>query len=85
MSEKQQQIYYLLAYDANAGKWMNADHVFGFLTEGKTVYQADGPGEEGEWVPLDHHVPNLVDLDQENIQVLTKFLQEQNNTPTESD
>jgi len=77
-NEKQQQIYYLLAYDVNAGKWMNADHVFGFLTEGKTVYQADGPSEPGEWIVLDEHVPNLVEQDYENTQVLSRFLKEQN-------
>ena len=84
MSEKQQQIYYLLAYDVAEGKWMNGDHIFGLLTEGKTVYQADSPGAEGEWIPLDNHVPELIDIDSENIQVLTRFLRDQNNRIDES-
>ena len=78
MSEKQHQIYYLLAYDVAEGKWMNADHIFGVLTEGKTVYQADGPSEEGEWIPLDAHVPELLEVDADNIQTLTTFLREAN-------
>ena len=85
MSEKQQHIYYLLAYDVAEGKWMNGDHIFGLLTEGKTVYQADSPSAEGEWIPLDTHVPELIDIDFENIQVLTKFLQEQNSKTDETD
>ena len=79
MADKQQQIYYLLAYDVNEGKWMNADHIFGFLTEGKPVYESDGPGEEGKWIPLDAHVPELVDIDADNVQVLTEFLKKANN------
>ena len=63
---------------------MNADHVFGPLTDGRTVYEADGPGEEGQWIALDAHVPELVDLDHDNVQVLTKFLREQNNIVDES-
>jgi hypothetical protein len=78
MAEKQQQIYYLLAYDMNEGKWMNADHIFGVLTEGKTVYESDGPGEEGKWIPLDAHVPALLDQDSDNIAVLSKFLRDAN-------
>ena len=84
MSEKQQQIYYLLAYDVAEGKWMSGDHIFGLLTEGKTVYQSDSPSEEGEWIPLDAHVPELIDIDSENIQVLSNFLREQNNIVDES-
>jgi len=82
--EKFQQIYYLLAYDVNAGKWMNADHVLGFLTNGLQVYQADGPGEAGEWIALDAHVPELVDQDFENTQVLSRFLKEQNGLTEEN-
>jgi hypothetical protein len=78
MSEKQQQIYYMLAYDVNAGKWMNADHIFGVFTDGKTVYEADDPGAEGKWIPLDAHVPELLDQDSDNIAVLSAFLRQAN-------
>jgi len=84
MADKQQQIYYLLAYDVGEGKWMNGDHIFGLLTEGKTVYQADSPNDEGEWIPLDERVPELLEQDYENIQVLSRFLKEQNGLTEEN-
>ena len=84
MSEKQEKIYYLLAYDVAEGKWMNGDHIFGLLTEGKPVYQADSPTAEGKWIPLDEHVPHLQEIDSENIRSLSKFLQDHNNRIDES-
>ena len=76
--EKYRQIYYLIAYDMNEGKWMNADHIFGVLTDGKPVYEADGPSEEGRWLPLDEHLPELLEQDSENLQVMSKFLRDVN-------
>jgi len=80
-NNKTRQIYYMLAYDVDAGKWMNADHMFGPLTDGGNMYEADAPGEEGEWKTIDPTMPELEELDYDNIQVLSKFLREQNGIP----
>lgn len=79
--DKAQQIFYLIAYDVNAGKWMNADHVLGAINEGNNLYEAPELGEEGEWKTIDEFMPELQELDHVNIQVLSKFLREQNNLP----
>lgn len=76
--EKTRQIYYLIAYDVNESKWMNADHVLGAINDGNNLYESDGPGEEGEWKTIDGFMPELQELDHENIQVLSKFLREHN-------
>jgi len=82
--EKTRQIYYLIAYDVAEGKWMNADHVLGAINDGHNLYEADGPSEEGEWKTIDGFMPELQELDHENIQVLSKFLREHNNLPDPS-
>lgn len=82
--DKVRQIYYLIAYDVNAGKWMNADHVLGAINQGANLYEADEVGEEGEWKTIDAFMPELQELDSDNIKVLSKFLREQNGLPDPS-
>jgi hypothetical protein len=70
-----QQIYYLIAYDVDSGKWINADHVLGLLTEGP-LYDAEKDDESGKWSQLED--PKLIDQDFENTELLTKFLRQVN-------
>lgn len=70
-----QQIYYLIAYDVDSGKWMNADHTLGSLVEGP-LYETKALGENGEWSQLKE--PELIDQDFDNTGVLTEFLRQVN-------
>jgi hypothetical protein len=69
------QIYYLLAYDFDAKRWTNADHVLGLLTEGP-LYTAEQDDEAGEWSQIED--PELIDLDFDNAELIGKFLKQAN-------
>lgn len=70
-----QQIYYLIAYDVDSGRWMNADHVLSSLVEGP-VFSAETVEEPGEWLQLKD--PRLIDQDFDNTETLSKFLKQAN-------
>lgn len=71
-----QQIYYLLAYDIDSGKWFNADHVLGVLTEDGPLYTAEADDIKGKWSQITD--PKLIDKDFDNTELLSSFLKQAN-------
>lgn len=72
---RSEEIYYLLAYDIQTGKWTAADEVLSILTENQgEVYVTTAEG--GTWRPLEDGIEK--DMDFDNTELLTKFLRENN-------
>jgi hypothetical protein len=71
-----QQIYYLIAYDVDSGKWINADHVLGLLTQEGPLYSAESDEKAGSWAQIED--PGLIDQDFENTQLIGDFLRQVN-------
>jgi hypothetical protein len=69
------QIYYLIAYDLDSKRWINADHAFGLLVEGP-LYDAENDDEAGKWSQIED--PELIDLDFDNAELIGKFLKQAN-------
>lgn len=73
----QTEIYYLLCYDVNEKKWYSADFMLGNLTQNKGQV-LEGDGAEGTFRPLQEGME--ADIDFDNTEALTRFIQEQNSS-----
>ena len=65
------EIYYMLAYDPDAKKWMAADAMLQQLNNGSGQV-LEGDGFEGKWRELEDGLEKDVDYD--NVQALSDFL-----------
>jgi len=78
-----EEIYYLVAYEKESGKWRSADEMLEYLVVGSTgenspVHYIDE--EEGaKWRPLEDGLEK--DLDFDNAQALGGFLRQMNENP----
>lgn len=73
--EERREIYYMLAYDVDSGKWFAADAMLQVFTNGSGQVLA-GSGMEGKWRQLEDGMEKDIDFD--NTEVLSNFLKQVN-------
>ena len=72
----QTEIYYLLCFDVYTKKWASADDMLGSLTKNQGQV-LEGEGEEGKFRPLEEGLE--MDIDFDNVELLSEFIKTQNN------
>ena len=69
------EIYYMLCYNVQMGKWYSADAMINVLTNGAGTV-LEGTGSKGHWRPIEAGVE--ADVDYDNVESLGEFLRSDN-------